>query len=164
MELATTLKSQTIGNHVREVGINPNHWYPVAWIHQLNPGRVMPVVVWQQPLALYRDSNGEKGQCVNIPYLPKDQKLPCAQARSYPVREKYNIIWVFPGDRALSETVDPPLVPEHSDPNCLPDATARGACGNQVFFSSAISPARYPDDRKRTAYLSSQPPTTLCGN
>ncbi|MGK7902011.1 MAG: Rieske 2Fe-2S domain-containing protein [Hormoscilla sp.] len=156
MELATTLKSQTIGNHVREVGINPNYWYPVAWVHQLKPGQVMPVVVWQQPIALYRDSNGGlhaledacphkgvalhkgqvssegnllcpyhgwelngEGQCVNIPYLPKDQKLPCAQARSYPVREKYNIIWIFPGDRALSETVDLPPVPESEDPNWL---------------------------------------------
>jgi hypothetical protein len=35
MELATTLKSETIQNNIREVGINPNYWYPVAWASQL---------------------------------------------------------------------------------------------------------------------------------
>src|SRR4028118_2101842 len=48
MELATTLTSQTVQNAVREVGINPNYWYPVAWANQLKPGKIMPVVIWQQ--------------------------------------------------------------------------------------------------------------------
>jgi phenylpropionate dioxygenase-like ring-hydroxylating dioxygenase large terminal subunit len=46
-----------------------------------------------------------------------EQKLPCAQARSYPIQEKYNIIWVFPGDPALAETCSPPDIPEFDHPD-----------------------------------------------
>jgi renierapurpurin 18,18'-hydroxylase len=59
MELATTLQGQTVQNRVREVGINKNHWYPVAWANQLQPGQVIAVTVWQQPIALYRDTDGQ---------------------------------------------------------------------------------------------------------
>ncbi|PZD74601.1 Toluene-4-sulfonate monooxygenase system iron-sulfur subunit TsaM1 [Acaryochloris thomasi RCC1774] len=58
MELATTLQGQTVQNRVREVGINPDHWYPVAWADQLQPGTVQPVQIWQQAIALYRDQQG----------------------------------------------------------------------------------------------------------
>jgi phenylpropionate dioxygenase-like ring-hydroxylating dioxygenase large terminal subunit len=153
MELATTLKSHTVRNAVREVGINENYWYPVVWSHQLKIGEVKPVMVWQQAIALYRDAQGQphaladacphkgvalhkgevqgdrlvcpyhgwefdrEGQCVNIPYFPKEQKLPCAQARSYPTREKYGIVWVFPGNPALAETQPFPEIPQYGDPN-----------------------------------------------
>ncbi|MDJ0619851.1 MAG: aromatic ring-hydroxylating dioxygenase subunit alpha [Calothrix sp. MO_192.B10] len=155
MELAPTLKSQTIQNRVREVGINPNYWYPVAWADKLKPGKVIPVVVWQQAIAIYRNFDGQlhaledacphkgvalhqgevqganlvcpyhgwqfngNGKCVNIPYLPEGQKLPCAQAPSYPVREKYNIIWVFPGDGNLAPTTPLPDIPEYDHPDWL---------------------------------------------
>jgi phenylpropionate dioxygenase-like ring-hydroxylating dioxygenase large terminal subunit len=155
MELATTLTSQTVQNAVREVGINPNYWYPVAWANQLKPGDIMPVVIWQQAIALYRDANDQihaledacphkgvalhkgkvqgcnlacayhgwefdgSGQCVSIPYLPQGQKLPRAQARSYPVQEKYNMIWIFPGDPALAATHQPPDMPEFQNPDWL---------------------------------------------
>jgi phenylpropionate dioxygenase-like ring-hydroxylating dioxygenase large terminal subunit len=59
MELATTLKGHTIQNAVREVGINKNHWYPVAWAEQLKDEAVIPVVVWQQSIALFRDAAGQ---------------------------------------------------------------------------------------------------------
>jgi renierapurpurin 18,18'-hydroxylase len=59
MELATELKGQTVQNQVREVGINPNHWYPVAWAEQLKAGQVMPVTVWQQAIAIYRTAAGQ---------------------------------------------------------------------------------------------------------
>jgi phenylpropionate dioxygenase-like ring-hydroxylating dioxygenase large terminal subunit len=62
--------------------------------------------------------NGD-GECVNIPYLPKEQKLPCAKARSYPVLEKYSIIWVFPGDPCLADSCQPPFISEFDDPNWL---------------------------------------------
>lgn len=155
MELATTLTSQTVQNAVREVGINPNYWYPVAWANQLKAGNIMPVVVWQQAIAIYRDAKGQihaledacphkgvalhkgkvqgcnlacayhgwefdgSGQCVSIPYLPQGQKLPRAQARSYPVQEKYNLIWIFPGDPALAATHQPPDMPEFQNPDWL---------------------------------------------
>jgi renierapurpurin 18,18'-hydroxylase len=155
MELATTLTSQTIQNNVREVGINPNYWYPVAWANQLKPGAVMPVVIWQQAIAIYRDAEGQVhaledacahkgvalhkgvvqgchltclyhgwefnggGECVNVPYLPKEQKLPRAKVRSYPVQEKYNLIWVFPGDASLATSNQPPEMAEFNNPDWL---------------------------------------------
>lgn len=155
MELATTLTSQTIQNNVREVGINPNYWYPVAWANQLKPGKIMPVVIWQQAIAIYRDAEGRVhaledacahkgvalhkgvvqgcnltclyhgwefnggGECVNVPYLPKEQKLPRAKVRSYPVQEKYNLIWVFPGDPSLATNNQPPEMVEFNNPDWL---------------------------------------------
>lgn len=155
MELAVTLKSQTIQNQVREVGINENYWYPVAWAGQLKVGQVIPVKIWQKSIAVYRDTQGQvyalenacphkgielhlgevqgnrlvcpyhgwefdgNGQCVHIPYFPKDQKLPCASARSYPAQEQYGMVWVFPGEPELAATCQLPQVPEFSDPNCL---------------------------------------------
>ncbi len=155
MELATTLKSQTVQNAVREVGINPNYWYPVGWASQLKPGDIMPVVIWQQAIAVYRDETGQihaledacphkgialhkgkvqgchltcayhgwefngNGECVGIPYLPEGQKLPRAQARSYPIQEKYNLIWLFPGDPTLAASQELPHVPEFDHPDYL---------------------------------------------
>ena len=155
MELATTLTSQTVHNAVREVGINPDYWYPVGWAKELCKGKAMPVMIWQQAIALYRDSNDKiqaledacphkgvalhkgkvegchlacpyhgwefngSGECVNVPYLPKDQKLPRASVRSYPVQEKYNLIWVFPGDAALADICKLPDLPEFQHPDWL---------------------------------------------
>ena len=153
MKLTTKLKSQIVQNQVREVGINPNYWYPVAWGNGLKPGEVISVKVWQQAIAVYREQTGKlhalenacphkgveldrgevqgsnlvcpyhgwkfngKGECVSIPYLPKEQKLPCAQARSYPVQEKYSIIWIFPGDSSLATSSQLPKIPEYENPN-----------------------------------------------
>lgn len=156
MELATTvLRSQRVHNQVREIGINPNYWYPVAPANRLKPGKVIPVVVWQQAIAVYREPNGQlhaledacphkgvelhkgevqgshivcpyhgwkfnpDGECVHIPYLPPDQKLPCAKAGSYPVQEKYNIVWVFPGDPSLANQSQPPDIPEYNESDWL---------------------------------------------
>lgn len=155
MELATTLKSQTVHNRIREVGINPNYWYPVGWASQLLPNQIQPVTIWQQAIAVYRDENGQlhaledacphkgvalhkgqiqgcyiacpyhgwqfngSGECVHIPYLPPEQKLPRAQARSYPVQEKYNLIWIFPGNAALAANVPLPEIPEFDQPEWL---------------------------------------------
>lgn len=155
MELATTLKGQTIQNKIREVGINPNYWYPVAWANQLKPNQVIPIKIWQQSIALYRDATGQAhalanacphkgvelhkgevhgdrlvcpyhgwefdntGQCVSIPYLPVEQKLPCAQARSFPTQENYGIVWVFPGDENLATLRQLPEIPEYADPNSV---------------------------------------------
>ncbi len=59
------------------------------------------------------------GQCVSIPYFPKEQKLPCAQVQVYPVREKYGLIWVFPGDPHLAAQQSLPVVPEYGEPGWL---------------------------------------------
>jgi phenylpropionate dioxygenase-like ring-hydroxylating dioxygenase large terminal subunit len=155
MELATDLHNQALRTSVHEVGINGNYWYAVGWANQLKPGEVMPVTIWHQAIAVYRDAFGHlhaledacphkgvalhkgkvqgdllacryhgwefnsEGQCVSIPYLPEGQKLPCAQVQAYPVQEKYHLIWVFPGDRALAETKALPDIPEFDDPDWL---------------------------------------------
>lgn len=59
MELETTLSSQTVRNLVREVGINPNHWYAIARTDRLKPGQIQPVVFWKQSLSLFRDESGQ---------------------------------------------------------------------------------------------------------
>jgi nitrite reductase/ring-hydroxylating ferredoxin subunit len=155
-ELATTLRGQAVRTVIREVGINPNHWYPLGWAHDLKLGQTMPAVVWQQPIVVYRDTDGhlhaledacphrgvalhkgkvhgkhlacayhgwefdgDSGHCVKIPYLPDRQKLPCAQARSYPVREQYGLIWVFPGDAEFASQHELPHVPEFEDSDWL---------------------------------------------
>lgn len=59
MKLETTLVGHTVQNRVREVGINPNHWYPVGWSRQFAPGRVKAVEIWQQAIAVYRDDAGQ---------------------------------------------------------------------------------------------------------
>ncbi|MEM7553611.1 MAG: aromatic ring-hydroxylating dioxygenase subunit alpha [Cyanobacteria bacterium P01_A01_bin.84] len=155
MELTLNLEGRTIQNRIREVGINPNYWYPVSWSDRLKLGEVIPVQVWKMPIAVYRDRTGklhaledacphkgvslhlgdvigenlacpyhgwqfdENGNCVSIPYLPPGQKLPCAKARSYPIREKYNIIWIFPGDTSALENTEFPEIPEYNQPGWL---------------------------------------------
>ena len=59
MELAIALTGQTVQNQVREVGINPNYWYPMAWADRLKVGQVQSVTIWQQSIALYRDAAGQ---------------------------------------------------------------------------------------------------------
>ncbi|MEB3210644.1 MAG: aromatic ring-hydroxylating dioxygenase subunit alpha, partial [Leptolyngbyaceae bacterium] len=156
MELATTLRGETVQTAIRKVGINPNHWYPLGWSNQLKPGQLQPAVVWRQHLVVYRDLSGRayvlenrcphrgvelhlgkvqgtgvacayhgwvfdgnSGNCTDIPYLPNDQKLPCASVRSFPVREKYGLIWVFPGNPELADEKPLPKVPEYDSDDWL---------------------------------------------
>lgn len=155
MELATTLTTQTVQKTVREVGINPNYWYPVGWANELLPGSVIGVMIWKCAIAVYRDPDGNihaledacphkgvalhkgkvegcnlacayhgwefdgSGDCVNVPYLPKSQKLPRAPVRSFPVQEKYNLIWIFPGEADLADSCQPPEIAEFQHPDWL---------------------------------------------
>lgn len=151
MKLTTTLKGQDFENQIREVGINPNYWYAVARSWEVKIGGVLRVTLWEEAIALYRNSEGKvcglenacphkgveldkgevcgenlvcpyhgwqfngEGKCVNIPYFPPEQKLPPAKVRTYPVREKYGLIWVFPGDANLAEEKDLPNIKEYDD-------------------------------------------------
>lgn len=155
MELTVRLRSQNFQEAIREVGINPNYWYPVSWATDLKSGTIQPIVIWKQAIALYRDMAGQvhamdnacahkgielhqgevrgshlvcpyhgwefnsEGQCVKIPYFTKGQKLPCATIRTYPVREAYGIIWLFPGCPELVSETPFPYVPEYDNPSFL---------------------------------------------
>ncbi|OKH44724.1 3-chlorobenzoate-3,4-dioxygenase [Calothrix sp. HK-06] len=118
---------------VRQLGINPNHWYVVARSSEVNTQPVS-VTLWKQAIVIYRDSNGsihaledrcphrqvklshgkvindtlecayhgwrlnENGNCVEVPYLAENQKLPSCKIHRYPVQEQDGFIWLFPGD------------------------------------------------------------------
>jgi len=156
MELATALTTQAVRQGVRDVGINPDYWYPVGWAKDLRPSQVTQITLWNQAIALYRDDqgqlhaledfcphkgvalslgkvmgnylacryhgwefDGDSGECVSIPYFPSTQKLPCAQARVFPVQEKYGLMWLFPGNPELAAVRQPPDVPEYAQPGWL---------------------------------------------
>lgn len=155
MELATALASQTVRADIRQIGINPNHWYAVGWTRDVKSAQVICVTLWQQTIALYRDTRGRlyalrdrcphrgvelhrgkvkgqhlvcryhgwefdgRGECVCIPYWPSAQKLPSAQVRSYPVQERYGLIWLFSGDPTLADDRQIPEIPEFAEPGWL---------------------------------------------
>ena len=54
------------------------------------------------------------GRCVNVPYLDKGRSLPNG-VRSYPAREAYGLVFVFPGDAAKADATAFPAVPTHAD-------------------------------------------------
>ncbi len=149
------LAAQTIPPQIRTIGINPNYWYAVAWAKDLQHNHILPVEVWNQAIALYRDAQGQvqavedrcphkgvsmhkgsiagdrivcgyhgwefdaAGECARIPYFPADQKLPRACLRTYPVRERYGIIFLFPGAADLAATTPMLAIPQFDDPEYL---------------------------------------------
>ncbi len=56
------------------------------------------------------------GKCVSVPYLDECQATPNS-VRSYPAREAYGLVFVFPGDAARAGAVPFPDVPSASDSN-----------------------------------------------
>jgi len=55
------------------------------------------------------------GKCVGVPYLEKCS-LPPGNVRSYPCREAYGLVFVFPGDPEKAATVPFPEIPTAIDP------------------------------------------------
>lgn len=55
-----------------------------------------------------------EGTCINIPYVGKSDRIPRG-VRSYPCREAYGLIFVFPGDPDKAETAFFPDIPAHAD-------------------------------------------------
>ncbi|MBW4646643.1 MAG: aromatic ring-hydroxylating dioxygenase subunit alpha [Goleter apudmare HA4340-LM2] len=132
---------------VRQLGINPNHWYVVARSKEVT-NKPISVTLWQQAIALYRDSTGtvyaledrcphrqvklshgqvianqlecayhgwrfdSTGECVAVPYLAANQKLPSCKIRHYPVKEQHGFIWLFPGDVEMLHVKSPMGLPE----------------------------------------------------
>ena len=130
---------------LRQVGANPNHWYPLALSRDLAPERMRatsfagaPIVLVrgrqgtayaledrcahrQMPLHLGRVCGnrvqcayhgwtyGDTGAVTSIPYAPEGLAA-VRGVRSYPCREAYGFIFVFPGDSARAQTVPLPVV------------------------------------------------------
>ena len=60
--------------------------------------------------------NGQ-GQCVRIPTMAPDAKLPVrAKVDSYPVQEKYGLVFAFLGDLAEEERIPVMEIPEYGQP------------------------------------------------
>ncbi len=64
----------------------------------------------------------------HIPHELFGHKPPNLRIRSLPVRERYGLIFVFPGDPALADTRDIPLIPELEGANPWPHAIVQFDC------------------------------------
>ncbi|MDJ0717591.1 MAG: aromatic ring-hydroxylating dioxygenase subunit alpha [Prochloraceae cyanobacterium] len=53
-----------------------------------------------------------EGNCVTVPYLAANQKLPSCKIRNYPAWELDGFIWLFPGEKHLANSILPMGVPE----------------------------------------------------
>jgi phenylpropionate dioxygenase-like ring-hydroxylating dioxygenase large terminal subunit len=60
------------------------------------------------------------GQVSHIPHDRFGKQIPRAKIRSYPVRVRYGLIWLFPGDPAVADVRGLPDVPELEGPNPWP--------------------------------------------
>jgi phenylpropionate dioxygenase-like ring-hydroxylating dioxygenase large terminal subunit len=63
------------------------------------------------------------GRVAEIPHDLFGRDMPRFRNKSYPVRVRYGLIWIFPGDAALAESTQLPEIPELEGPNrwaCLP--------------------------------------------
>ena len=59
--------------------------------------------------------NGQ-GQVVHIPHELFGRSMPNFQVPSYAVRERYGLVWLFPGDPNLAQTRALPEIPELTGP------------------------------------------------
>lgn len=57
------------------------------------------------------------GRCVRIPSHPDGRIPPQARLRAYPVFEQDGLVWVWPGDPAMSASAFPPRLPEITHPS-----------------------------------------------
>ncbi|EDM81911.1 dioxygenase, iron-sulfur subunit, putative [Plesiocystis pacifica SIR-1] len=63
------------------------------------------------------------GRLVDVPHELFDKKLPKIRLPDFAVRERYGLMWLFPGDRDRAETVAMPEIPELEGPDawaCVP--------------------------------------------
>ena len=131
---------------LRQVGINPNYWYPLTQAKRLKRGKTVAVSFAGNALVLARTERGNvfaledrcahrqvplsrgvmrgeslqcyyhswrydgSGRCLSIPYLPKGEPRPYG-VRSYPCRDAYGHIFVFPGEANLADQVPFPILP-----------------------------------------------------
>ena len=64
-----------------------------------------------------------EGKCVEIPHDLFGRNMPNFKIASFPVKERYGLIWIFPGNPALAETRKIPDIPELEGPRrwaCVP--------------------------------------------
>jgi phenylpropionate dioxygenase-like ring-hydroxylating dioxygenase large terminal subunit len=68
-------------------------------------------------------SYDENGRLADIPHDLFGRSMPSIGIRAYPVRVRYGLVWIFPGDPALASTRALPEIPELEGPRawaCVP--------------------------------------------
>lgn len=100
-EEATNLRQR-----VRAAGLDPDHWYAVEYARAVRPGTTVATRFWGAPIALTRARNGTV-------FAHEDR----GEGRPYPVRRRYGLVWVFPGDAARAAATPLPEVPELEGPS-----------------------------------------------
>ncbi|AFY76453.1 ring-hydroxylating dioxygenase, large terminal subunit [Pleurocapsa sp. PCC 7327] len=77
-----------------------------------------------------------EGNCVAVPYLASNQKLPNCKIRRYPVRELDGFIWLFPGDldKLDRNSIQPMGVPEWNHLNYIATVSIIECKGHYSFL------------------------------
>jgi phenylpropionate dioxygenase-like ring-hydroxylating dioxygenase large terminal subunit len=109
---------------VRAAGLDPDHWYALEYDRALRPGTSLATRFWGRPIALWRDAAGQL-HAADERRVPRDRRgavLGAASAltgelEGYPVRARYGLVWIFPGDPERASQVPMPEVPELEGPD-----------------------------------------------
>ncbi|HEY3005743.1 MAG TPA: aromatic ring-hydroxylating dioxygenase subunit alpha [Kribbellaceae bacterium] len=103
------------------------------------------------------------GACVRVPsqvHVPYG-----AQVRSYPVREKPPFVWVWLGNRTRGEAVEPPDVPELSEPGwAILGGTMHIAANYMLLHDNALDRTHFPyvhPHRIHRGYVEGPPPLNV---
>jgi renierapurpurin 18,18'-hydroxylase len=151
---------------IRQVGLNPNHWYVAAMGREVTT-KPVGIVFWGEAIVLFRDTQGQvqaledrcphrqvklsegqvkgntlecayhgwqfdgMGQCVAVPHLEEQQKLPSCRIRRYPVQERDGFVWIFPGEGEPSG--EPFAISEWEDLDYI-GSVAPFQCGGHFSF------------------------------
>lgn len=80
----------------------------------------------------------QTGKCVHIPHELFGNKFPELKLRDYPLKVRYGLIWIFPGDRALAEERKIPEIPEleGKDPWGLIPIDATWKCHHSMILDN----------------------------
>ena len=61
MDVRLVLDGRDTSNRsdLRQIGSHPDYWYPLAWSHELKPGKALATRFAGDPIALFRNQSGE---------------------------------------------------------------------------------------------------------
>lgn len=74
------------------------------------------------------------GECVAVPYLAANQKLPACKIRSYSAIDRDGFIWLFPGEKHLASDREPLGVPEWEHLNYIATVSAIDARAHYSYL------------------------------
>ncbi|MCP5146310.1 MAG: Rieske 2Fe-2S domain-containing protein [Gammaproteobacteria bacterium] len=150
--MVATQRDDVDPRQLRNTGLHPDFWYPVARSRDLKRKQVVGVSFAGQPIALARTESGaimalenrcahrqvpldtgavsgehlqcgyhcwtydRTGRCVNVPHAMGDNGRMPTGIKSYACREAYGLIFIFPGDQALADSVAFPDIPSAGNP------------------------------------------------